>query len=256
MRGLHWNLMDLRKYYDITHQLHTVMNPQSKEKFDELIGLLDLKPGSKVLDIGCGKGEFLIRLANSINIKAVGIDLSPYVIKEAIERSKGLLKDSSIRYVESDGKAYLEEESSEYDLTSCMGASWIFGGHEGTIKAMMKVTKKNGIIIAGEPYWIKEPSDWYLETSGVKYEDFLTNAGNLEVGEKLGLRPMYVMVSNLDDWDRYEGLQSLATDRYVKNNPEDEDNEELIKRVSKYRTAYIREGRDVLGWALYVFRIV
>lgn len=248
--------MDRWKYYDITHKLHTMLNPMSEAKVDELIGLLDLKPGSMVLDIGCGKGEFLSRLANSIGIDGIGVDLSPYFIKDAKERNKEFSNKSNIKYIESDGKVYLEGDNTQYDLTTCMGASWIFGGHEGTIKALMKVTKKNGIIIAGEPYWIKEPTNWYLEISEIKHGDFLTHAGNVEVGEKLGLRPLYVMVSNLDDWDRYEGLQSLAADRYIKNNPGDEDNEELIKTVSKYRTAYLREGRDVLGWALYVFRKV
>ena len=55
--------MDLWKYFDITHREHVICNPISVEKIDELIALLRLKPGAKVLDIATGKGEFLIRLA-------------------------------------------------------------------------------------------------------------------------------------------------------------------------------------------------
>ena len=66
-----------------------------------------------------------------------------------------------------------------------MGASWIFGNHEGTLKALAEKTRKNGIIIAGEPYWIKRPSDWYLEVSEIKYSDFASFSKNIEIGKKI-----------------------------------------------------------------------
>lgn len=246
--------MERWKYFGITHKFHTMMNPMNDIKIDELIRLININPKSRVLDIGCGKGEFLIKLAKKVSIKASGVDLSPYAINEARERTTKAIPNAQIEYIENDGKKYLEKVSEKFDLSVCMGASWIFGNHKGTLEALTSVTKKNGIIIVGEPYWIKEPSQWYLDISEVKIDDFASFSRNVEIGEELGLRPIYTLASNLDDWDRYEMLQSLSTDDYVINNPEDPDNEELLSKVSKYRTAYIREGRDVLGWALYVFR--
>ena len=82
--------MDLWKYYDVTHKEHLVCNPTSVEKLNELIDLLALKSGSKVLEIATGKGEFLIRLVEKYNVSAIGVDLSPYHLgdakKKAIER--------------------------------------------------------------------------------------------------------------------------------------------------------------------------
>jgi SAM-dependent methyltransferase len=230
------------------------MNPQSEEKIDQLIDLLKISPDSRIIDIGCGKGEFLIRLAEKVSINATGVDLSPFTIKEAKERTAKRVPNAQIEYIESDGKVYLDSLSKYFDLSFCMGASWIFGGHEGTLKALSKITHNHGIIIVGEPYWIKQPTEWYLEISEIKLNDYGTHTQNVEIGENLGLRLMYVLTSNYDDWDRYEMLQSLAVDNYVINNPDDPDNEELLARVSKYRKAYLREGRDVFGWALYVFR--
>jgi len=246
--------MDTWKYYDITHTFHTLMNPQSVEKIDELIGFLHMEPESTVLDVGCGKGEFLRRLANAVTINAIGVDLSPYTIAEAKERTKDLANESAITYVEADGKEFVSAQNSLFDLSICMGASWIFGDHRGTLEALKEITKDKGLIVVGEPYWKASPSDWYLKISEIKEDDFLHYHENIEVGEELGLRPVYTLDSSLDDWDRYEWLQSLATDHYLLEHPSDPDNEELRTKVEKYRQAYVKEGRNIFGWAIYVFR--
>lgn len=55
--------MDTWKFYDITHREHVVCNPTSTDKLARLVGLLRLPAEACVVDIACGKGEFLIRLA-------------------------------------------------------------------------------------------------------------------------------------------------------------------------------------------------
>jgi hypothetical protein len=65
---------------------------------------------------------------------------------------------------------------------------------------------------------------------------------------------VHTVVSSKDDWDRYEGLQWLATSRYARTHAGDPDLAELTQRVSQARAAYLRWGRDTLGWAIYVFR--
>jgi len=67
--------MDHWKYYDITHREHVFCNPMSVEKFEELIALLSLGPGARVLEIATVKGEFIIRLAERYDIEGIGIDL-------------------------------------------------------------------------------------------------------------------------------------------------------------------------------------
>ena len=56
-------IMDMWKFYDITHRQHEICNPTSHEKLDLLVELLRLPKGAQVVDIGCGKAELLIRLA-------------------------------------------------------------------------------------------------------------------------------------------------------------------------------------------------
>jgi len=57
--------MDTWKFYDITHREHVVCNPTCGEKLTRLVALLCLPSGAQVVDIACGKGEFLIRLAET-----------------------------------------------------------------------------------------------------------------------------------------------------------------------------------------------
>jgi hypothetical protein len=84
--------IDRRDYR--THREHVVCNPTSEEKLTRLVELLRLPAGARVVDIACGKGEFLIRFV-----------------------------------------------------------------------------KPGGSVIVGEPYWLQEPSQDYLEASGVARED-------------------------------------------------------------------------------------
>jgi SAM-dependent methyltransferase len=222
----------------------------SKEKFERLCELLGLEKGSHVLDIACGKGEFLIRLAELYGISGVGVDISPYCIRDCLEKHRKRAPNSDITFIEMDGAEYKPDELS--DLTMCIGASWVYGGCRGTIQALKKMTKPDGLIMIGEPFWLKEPSEEYLKAEGTRREDFGSHYGNVEIGEEEGLTCIYTLVSNNDDWDHYETLQWWAVDDHRRADPDDPDNPELMKRSEK--EVYIRWGRETLGWAVYVFR--
>jgi cyclopropane fatty-acyl-phospholipid synthase-like methyltransferase len=246
--------MDIWKYYDITHKKHLICNPMSQGKFEKLFSLLDLKPGSKVLDIACGKGEPLIRLAELFNISGTGIDISPYFIKDCQKKKSERIPESDIEILEMDGAKYISEADEFFDLTMCIGASFVYNGFIGTIKALKKMTKPDGLLIIGEPYWLKEPDDEYLEMSGIKKEEFNSHHKNIDVGKKEGLNCIYTLVSSHNDWDHYETLQWWSAYDYMNTYPDDPDNSELLDKIEKAKTEYLSYGRDTLGWAIYVFR--
>jgi len=117
------------------------------------------------------------------------------------------------------------------------------------------MVKPGGWVIVGEPYWLQEPPKDYLEASGVAREDLGSHFSNAEAGEQRGLDLVHAIVSSRDDWDRYEGLQWYATAEYARTHPDEPDLAELVDRVGKARVAYLRWGRDTLGWAVYIFRL-
>jgi len=247
--------MDIWKYYDITHKKHVICNPMDKSKIQKLLELLNLSQGATVLDIGCGKGEVLIRMAEMFNISGIGVDISPYFLKECLRKKEERVPHSDIKFMEMDGANYKNEEGELFDLTMCIGASFAYGGFLNTIDTLQKMTKPGGLIIAGEPYWLKEP-DWeYLKKSGIKKEDYNTHHGNIDTAHKQGLNCIYTMVSNQDDWDHYETLQWWSADDYITANPGDQDNAELKQKVNKAKLEYLLYGRDTIGWAIYVFKL-
>ena len=154
-----------------------------------------------------------------------------------------------------DGADFKPDEPGGFDLVSCIGASWIFGGHAPTLDALLRMVRPGGWVIVGEPYWRQEPSGEYLEAIGCRREDFGSHFANADAGEERGLELVHTIVSSRDDWDRYEGLQWFATSEFARAHPDDPDLAEIVGRVSKSKAAYLRWGRDALGWSIYVFRM-
>jgi len=246
--------MDRWKYFDITHREHVLCNPLSVEKLEELIGLLRLAPGARVLDIATGKAEFLIRLAEAYDVAGVGVDLSPYCVSDAEEKRDRRTPDAQLTFLEMDGADYEPEEPESFDLAACIGASWVYGGHRGTLEALKGMAADGGWIVVGEPYWRQEPPAPYLEAIGEERDDYGTHHENAAVGQELGLELVYTLVSSEDDWDRYEGLQWYAAAEWAREHRDDPDVEELLERVRGNRESYLRWGRETLGWAIYTFK--
>ena len=246
--------MDIWKFYDITHRHHEICNPTSREKLERLVELLQLPVGARVVDIACGKAEFLIRLAEEYGVRGTGVDLSPFVISDAKKMLQARAPGADIVLTQMDGADFRPEQPGSFALASCIGASWIFNGHARTLSALSGMVEDGGWVVAGEPYWKREPSEELLEASGHKLEAFGTHAGNAEAGRVHALELVHTLVSSEDDWDRYEGLQWYAASEYARSHPDDPDLPELTERVARERATYLRWGRDAVGWAIYVFR--
>jgi SAM-dependent methyltransferase len=246
--------MDMWKYHDITHKDHTIMNPVSLSKTKELVELLRLPDDGRILDVACGKAEFLCLIVERYGVSATGIDLSPYTIKTALQNVENRKLSDCIELLHMDGAKYNPERTGSLDLASCMGGSWIYQNHAGTLKALKQMVKPGGLVLVGEPFWRNEPDPEYLKLMGYNRELCGSHAANVKTGEALGLSFFYSLVSNQDDWDRYEGLQWQAAERYSVAHPDDPDVEALLRVSHSYRDSYLRWGRDCLGWALYLFR--
>jgi hypothetical protein len=246
--------MDLWKYFYITHREHVFCNPMSVEKFEELIALLRLQPGARVLEIAMGKGEFIIRLAKQNSIEGIGVDLSPYFVSDAREKLKERVPDAQLEFLEIDGADYEPEEEESFDLVACIGASWIYGGYRGTLKALKGMAAPGSWVVVGEPYWRQEPPAEYLRAIGEERSTYGTHYENAKTGKEFGLELAYTLVSNQDDWDQYEGLQWYAAEAWASEHRDDPDVKEVLKRVRENREMYLRWGRETFGWAIYVFK--
>ena len=245
--------MDLFRYFDISLRHHVLCNPTSLAKIDTLISLLDIPREGKLLDIASGKAEFLVRTVEHYGCSAVGVDLSQYVIKEARAKVADRLPDADVELYQIDAANY-DGPYASFHAVSCLGASWIWKCHVGTLRALARWARPGGYVLVGEPFWKREPDPEYLESDGISRDLFASHKGNVEAGLTLGLTPVYAAVSNADEWDHYETLQWYAVERWAREHHDDLDRDEILERSAHYRDVYLRWGRDTLGWALYLFR--
>ena len=225
----------------------------SESKIQRLIDLLELDD-KRVLDIACGKGELLVRLAEQYEIQGTGVDISPFAIEDCTKKKQVRVPHADLEFLVMDGADFKPPEPEYFDLASCMGASWVYGGHEKTLKNLMNMTKPGGLILVGEPYWLKEPDPEYLKAEDMTRETFGTYHENIKTGEKLGLICLYTFSSDHDDWDNYETLQWFTVNEYIRRNPDDPDNPELLKKLNQFKEIYLRWGRDTMGWTIMLFR--
>ena len=246
--------MDIMKYYEVSHHRHQVFNPMGMTKFEGLMRSLRLQKGSKILDMACGSGEYLVRLAELYGISGVGVDRSHAFIVRCRENMKARTPGSDLKFIEMDGASYEPGGDGPFDLSMCIGAEWIYKGTIGTIRAMKAFTKDGGLVAIGSPYWLKEPSEEYLKLTGIKREDYGDFSTPLRLGEAEGMSCVNIVASDPDDWDHYETLQWLAVDEYIRENPQDPDNPELRRISHEFKEHYLRGGREYMNWAIFIFR--
>jgi SAM-dependent methyltransferase len=244
--------MEMWRYYDVTHARHGLMNPFHPERILELGDVLRLDVSTRVLDIACGHAEMLMLWHERFGITGVGIDASPYHFARAVERKAARLPDADLQLVEGDGKEFASDE--RFDVAVCLGASWIWDGHAGTLRALTGFAKPGGVVVVGEPHWRSEPTPEYLAAEEVTRETFHDLAGCRDVALEQGLELMWMADASPSDWDRYEMLQCAALDEFARKNPDDPDLPALIERRRRADEAYLTCGRDCLGWAVWAFR--
>ena len=135
----------------------------------------------------------------------------------------------------------------------CLGPSWIWGGHLGTIEALKQCVRPSGLIVLGDPYKIKDPEPGYIDMEPEFAPGLVTHAKNIEIARNAGLTLLYTIVSDTNDWDRHEGLRLRVPELYAEENPEDPDAREILKRQRAEFDSYLRFGRDTVGWPMYQF---
>ncbi|MFT5194354.1 MAG: SAM-dependent methyltransferase [Cellvibrionaceae bacterium] len=227
-------------------------SPLSFQKADQLIDVLDCSAVDRLLDVGCGTGEFLVRLVDASGASGLGVDINPELISQAQQKAaERLAAHASLEFHKADiAEESLAEDS--FDVAICIGSTHAFGmGDEAypkTLDQLARLVKPGGQILIGEGYWKQPPAQGYLDLLGDTPGIYHSHAENVWFAERRGLIPLYTAVSNTDEWDHFEGAHWLKAEReYAADG-------ERLQGIRAWRDGYLRWGRETMGFGFYLFQ--
>jgi SAM-dependent methyltransferase len=226
-----------------------ILNPLSPEKLATLGRVIKLTPGRTMVDFCCGKGEMLCTWTRDHGIAGIGVDISTDFVAAA--RARAVELGVEVTFEHGDAAGYIALEPAE--VVSCIGATWIGGGVDGTIDILERSLRAGGMMLIGEPYWRLEPPD--QETveacAASSKDDFRSLPALVAHFGDLGWDVVEMVLSNQDDWDRYAAAHWLNIRRWLDANPGDPLAEFLRAELDTDPVRHVRYRREYLGWGVF-----
>ncbi|MFJ3963315.1 SAM-dependent methyltransferase [Streptomyces sp. NPDC090036] len=241
--------MNREKISGIAHTDHPIKAPLDDESVRRLLSHGAPRGDERVLDLGCGTAEWLLRaLAAHPGLHAEGVDTSDEAIEQA-GRSAGLLGLRE-RLVLHHGKAADFVSDRPFDLVVSVGATHAFGGLLPTLAAAREHLAPGGRVLIGDGFWDRTPSPEAVEIFG-EMDDLATAVDRIVAD---GWAPVHAHVSTrreLDDyeWTLWGSLASWALDR-----PADPDSAEALETATARRKEWLHTYRDSFGFVSLVLR--
>jgi SAM-dependent methyltransferase len=233
----------------ICHGRLAFHNPLDPRRVDEVVGHAELGPGARVLDVGCGPGELLIRLAERFGATGLGVDGAAVQVEEARRRAAARVPRAGLRFDVADAR---ELRRGAYDLVACLGSMHAVGGDAGQLAAL---AGPGGHVLVGDGFWRRAPEAPYLEALGASADELPDLTGLVRAGEAAGLEPVYVAVTTDEEWDRYEWTLIANGARWAAEHRQDPLAPEVAARARRARDRVLGPGgRDTLGFALVLYR--
>jgi cyclopropane fatty-acyl-phospholipid synthase-like methyltransferase len=245
--------MDKNRYSYIAHGELPVWNPLAVSHLQSYVSKLALPEGSRILDIGCGRGHALKLILSQYNVRGVGVDSSPLAVAQAAKDTAPLVEADRLHFVEKPFKVG-DYEPGSFDLVLCIGSTHAAGGYQQTLRESQQLLGKSGMLLVGEGYWKCSPEPGYLAFLRMSEDEHLTHEGNQSTGINEGYELLECSECSQEEWDAYEEQYARNVENFVSANVGDSDSQAMLQRIRPWNEAYRRWGRSTLGFGLYLFR--
>lgn len=142
-------------YKETTNDLQTridIHTKYGKKNIDDwMLEALPLKPGMKILDIGCGAGKQCFLFDDFLNADCdiTGGDVSEELLAQARERSTE--KNTDIKFISLNFNETFPFEDNQFDLITCCFAIYYAENMPFTIAEMHRVLKPGGHLFTSGP---------------------------------------------------------------------------------------------------------
>ena len=244
--------MDLLQLSAIAHANHHFSSPVSPEMLDRVLALSGIERGWRTADLGCGPAAMALHLAEHYGVQVEAVDRSPIMLDLAKGRLQGHPRVSFTLAESADWLA----KTQPCDLLMAVGAGMLVEGATSNaqqLKALAKAVKPGGRLLWGETFWKKPPSDMLRAATGPVAALYASHADYVMAGEEAGLTPLYAAVSSDQDWDEYAWRYASAVETFAQSHADDPGAAAMRQRIAGWRRMYLAEGRETLGFGLYLF---
>lgn len=136
--------------------------------FDDLMGMVRVRPGLRAVDLGCGTGELTRRLADALpDSDVLGLDSSAEMLAKAASFAR-----PGLRFVQGDIAAF----SGEWDVIFSNAALQWLPGHESLIPRLFSALRPGGQLVVQVPSNFSHPTHKLIDEVAGE-EPFRTGLG-------------------------------------------------------------------------------
>ncbi|MFG1810454.1 SAM-dependent methyltransferase [Streptomyces sp. NPDC049040] len=233
----------------IAHSDHPIKAPLDDDSVRQLLDKGLARGGGRVLDLGCGGGEWLLRaLAAGPHVHAEGVDISPEALSQAREAATRRGVEQRLVLHRRDAADFTAPQP--FDLVLSVGAAHAFGGLLPTLAAAREHLAPGGHVLIGDGFWESAPSAEAVGMLG----DFDDLATTVEKVAAEGWTPVHGHVSTRRELDDYEWACWGALAAWALDHPDDPAAAEVLATADTRRTEWLRVYRDAFGFVTLLLR--
>jgi len=186
-------------------------------------------------------GRTLELWAKNFGIHGLGIEIHSFLCRQAQKRIVNAGLHGQAEIIHANPSMYLFDPNM-YDIASCLGASFVWGGFQQALQGMKKSFKTKGKIIVGEPYYIQEN----VPESLIKFDRLI------QISRNEGFDVEFVVRASRDDRDRYVSSIWYSLLQWRDKNKNHPELHYVIDYLHKSQDTYFRYQITFEGWAIYI----
>jgi ubiquinone/menaquinone biosynthesis C-methylase UbiE len=136
-------------YLDMLATLGFAKHIGGKEATDTFIKASKIRPGSKVLDVGCGFGKTSCTIAKEIGCEVMGIDITPKMVQGARQRAKSMGVQDRVTFMIGDARD-IPAKTDSFDTVLVESVTIFVNDIDRAINEYHRVVKPGGNVCDNE----------------------------------------------------------------------------------------------------------
>ncbi|MFF0752492.1 SAM-dependent methyltransferase [Streptomyces sp. NPDC004267] len=223
----------------------TFHGPLSEARAARIVARLAATSPGTVLDIGCGRGELLLRvLAAAPGAHGVGIDINAddLALGRRLAAERGLAE--RVEYASESARGTGRGPA---DTVLCLGSSHALLDPDlphdpaAALRELRRLVRPGGRVLLGEGFWERTPDDTELARMwpGAQAADHVPLDVLVDLAVEAGFRPAWIETATREEWEEFESGYRHATELWLAAHPGHPLAPQTRDRVDRQRSAWL-----------------